>query len=124
MKQRCFNPNDPKYHRYGGCGIKVCDDWLNIKGFAEWALANGWREGMSIDRIDNDGNYEPSNCLWVSMSENSRKKSTTKLKPDCVRKIRELINIGLSDGEIAEKFKVCGGTVWHIRKNITHTHVK
>lgn len=72
MKARCYDPNSYGFPWYGGRGITVCDEWLHSFGaFRDWALANGYREGLSIDRIDADGNYEPSNCRWISKSENS-----------------------------------------------------
>lgn len=68
MKQRCLNPNCKSYKHYGGRGITVCPEWLsNFESFRDWALANGYAEDLTLDRIDNDGNYEPSNCRWVSM---------------------------------------------------------
>ena len=71
MKHRCSNP---KIKNYGGRGIKVCEEWQTFKPFEEWSLSNGYREGLSIDRIDNDGNYEPSNCRWADKTtqENNR----------------------------------------------------
>lgn len=69
MKQRCENPKCKMYPWYGGRGIKVCEDWQDIKVFREWALRNGYRIGLTIDRIDVNGNYEPSNCRWISQAE-------------------------------------------------------
>lgn len=70
MKNRCTNPNDRNYHHYGGRGIQICDDWLNnFETFYKWAISNGYREGLEIDRIDNEGNYEPGNCKWVSRKD-------------------------------------------------------
>jgi hypothetical protein len=73
MRYRCCNPKSRDYADYGGRGIKVCDEWLDKenghKNFREWAIQNGWKEGLSIDRIDVNGNYEPSNCRWATPKE-------------------------------------------------------
>jgi hypothetical protein len=74
MKQRCLNPKHPKYHRYGGRGITLHKEWETIDGFLSWAESNGWASGLTIDRIDNNGNYEPANCKFITPEENSRKK--------------------------------------------------
>lgn len=68
MKQRCFNPNCCNYKYYGARGITICDEWLDFKNFAEWSLKNGYSKELSIDRINNDGNYEPNNCRWTTKS--------------------------------------------------------
>lgn len=76
MKQRCLNPNAVAYEHYGGRGITICDEWLEYEPFHRWALANGYRKGLSIERIDVDGNYEPSNCTWIArnrQTENTRR---------------------------------------------------
>lgn len=67
MKKRCLNKTDHSYGRYGGRGIKICDEWLNdVTCFVEWAINNGWKKGLQIDRRNNDGNYEPDNCRFVT----------------------------------------------------------
>lgn len=66
MKQRCNNPNNKNYEKYGGRGIRICTEWLNDpKKFFDWAIKNGYKEGLSIDRINVNGNYEPDNCRWT-----------------------------------------------------------
>lgn len=65
MKDRCWNPNNPSYARYGGRGISFCDEWQSFTQFEQWALANGYERGLEIDRINNDGDYTPDNCRWV-----------------------------------------------------------
>lgn len=71
MLNRCENSNDPSYKNYGGRGIKVCEEWHNPKAFIDWALMNGWIRGLQINRIDNNGNYESSNCNFVTNKENA-----------------------------------------------------
>lgn len=74
LKARCKNSKHKSYGRYGGRGIRVCDEWSSsYVAFREWAMNSGYQEGLSIDRVDNDGGYEPSNCQWMTRGENSRK---------------------------------------------------
>ena len=75
MKQRCFNPNDKAYKYYGERGIKVCEEWANnFKTFSDWAISNGYSDELTIDRINVNGNYEPSNCQWITIQEQQRNK--------------------------------------------------
>lgn len=79
MKQRCNNPNTPNFHNYGGRGISVCEEWENdYNAFRKWAYEAGYKPGckreLTLDRIDNNGNYAPSNCRWVNMEVQSNNK--------------------------------------------------
>ena len=77
MKQRCLNVKNSDYHRYGGRGITICERWLGLDGFTNFCEDMGPRKkGMSIDRIDNDGNYEPSNCRWASIHQQTSNRVT------------------------------------------------
>lgn len=79
MKQRCFDKTAQKYARYGGRGITVCKEWLSFCVFEKWARQNGYTDNLSIDRINNDGNYSPQNCRWSTSKEQARNKSTNHL---------------------------------------------
>lgn len=78
MKARCQIPSSSGYYKYGARGIKVCEEWQNFEPFKEWALANGYRDDLQIDRIDVYGNYEPSNCRFVTNKENALNKRNTR----------------------------------------------
>lgn len=76
MKSRCYNSKMPNFKYYGGLGIQVCEEWRNsFLAFYNWAMANGYQEGLTIDRIDVCGNYEPSNCRWVDMKTQDNNRS-------------------------------------------------
>ena len=72
MKHRCYNPESASYHNYGGKGIRVCDEWLeSLDNFYKWAIHNGYKDGLTIDRIDSNKDYCPENCRWISKSLNT-----------------------------------------------------
>ena len=74
MHERCERTKHKYFKDYGGRGIKVCDEWFDYISFAEWARANGYADDLSIDRIDTNGNYEPSNCRWATEKEQHNNK--------------------------------------------------
>lgn len=80
MLTRCNNTKSYCFHRYGGRGITVCEEWINdFKSFYDWSISNGYTDDLSIDRIDNDGNYEPSNCRWVNNKKQASNRSSNHL---------------------------------------------
>ena len=122
MKQSCYNPKKRGYHNWGGRGIIVCEEWLkSFKNFYEWSLENGYANNLSIDRINNDGNYEPNNCRWVTHKQqcnNTRynffvtingvtRTSAEWEEISCIpsRVIRKRARDGLKDSEILEKYE-------------------
>ena len=73
MKERCMNPNSPKYRLYGGRGITVCGEWIDdFTVFRDWAISTGYSDELTLDRIDNDKGYYPDNCRWATFSEQNR----------------------------------------------------
>ena len=79
MKQRCYNTKNASYQHYGAKGIIVCDEWQEFIPFYDWAMANGYQDDLTIDRIDVNGNYEPNNCRWANIEQQNNNKSDTKL---------------------------------------------
>ena len=80
MKDRCNNPNNKGYSNYGGRNVKVCDEWNDYDNFYAWSIENGYDESLSLDRINNDGNYEPSNCRWSTRREQNENKRNNHLE--------------------------------------------
>lgn len=99
--RRCENPNQKYYKDYGGRGISVCSEWRNnFAKFRDWAFENGYQDGLTIERINNDGDYEPGNCRWIPMAEQFRNRRNSILiehngKTYTLREISEIGGIKL-----------------------------
>ncbi|HDR4589362.1 hypothetical protein JC777_00225 (plasmid) [Bacillus cytotoxicus] len=80
MKSRCYNENIPNFKNYGGRGIAVCNEWRNdFTSFLNWSLENGYKNDLLIDRIDNNGNYEPTNCRWTTRKQQNLNRRNNRL---------------------------------------------
>ena len=129
MKHRCYNPKDVHYKNWGARGIRICAEWLeNYNNFRDWALANGYEDNLSINRIDNDGNYCPENCEWVTLQEQNKNTSkTVHITIDGITKCKKDWSIELgynyspSTKIIINKLKKVYGidTIIHIKKGDT-----
>ena len=108
MKSRCLNTNRKKYQNYGGRGITICPEWTeSYIVFRDWALNNDYSEELQINRIENDGNYEPNNCNWVTIKENTRNTSHCKITLKIANEIRELYKTDLyTYKELSKKYNV------------------
>lgn len=108
MKDRCYNRKNNSYKNYGGRGIKICDEWLqDFMNFYNWAMTNGYREDLTIDRIDNNGDYEPNNCRWVNMQTQLRNTRRTKLyQGKCFSEWSEIV--GISRGAFFKRVRKYG----------------
>ena len=102
MKARCYNPNTPRFENYGGRGIKICDEWKNdFEIFYNWALLNGYDDSLTIERIDNDGDYTPDNCKFATIKEQcNNRRSNIVIQIDenkyTLSQISETLNINYS----------------------------
>ena len=119
IKTRCYNKNRKQYKDYGGRGIIICPEWTNdYTVFKDWALSNGYTEGLQINRINNNGNYEPSNCNFVTRLENNRNQRKTKLTLGIANEIRRLHKTGnYLLRELAEKYNISCGNVHDVLSN-------
>lgn len=112
MRARCMCKNLKTYKRYGGRGIKICDEWNDYLVFKEWALSNGYSDHLSIDRINNDGNYEPSNCRWATNKEQANNKRNN-----------HIITINGESHTFAEWSKISGINYSTIRSRINRNKI-
>lgn len=107
MRQRCNSPQYKSFKDYGGRGIKICEEWDDFQSFYDWAMANGYADDLSIDRIDNDGNYEPSNCQWIALKDQQGNRRCAKLtlnnETHTIEEWAEIL--GVSNSCIRERLK-------------------
>ena len=116
MKDRCYNTKKDSYHRYGGRGIRICDEWLNdFESFKKWALGNGYKRELQIDRIESNGNYEPGNCRFVTGTVNTRNQEQVKLTVEKVREIKRAFN-SIGCNELAIRYNVSAATIRAIKR--------
>ncbi len=109
MMSRCYNKKTPNYHLYGGRGIKICQRWwLDKDSFLDWSLENGYCRGLTIDRIDNDGDYCPENCRWATHTEQARNTRRNRWLTICgeTRCLAEWAAlVGLSKGVLSWRYR-------------------
>jgi len=120
MIMRCHNPNSTAYAHYGGRGISVCEEWREYLPFAEWAKSNGYHEGLTIDRIDANGDYCPENCRWATFKEQANNKTNNRYitylgETKTMSQWSEIV--GVDPGTIA--FRLDNG--WSVEKALTTT---
>lgn len=118
VKARCLNKNKKRYSDYGGRGIKICEEWKNAENFIQWALENGYKDNLTLERINVNGNYEPSNCKWVTTKEQAKNKRNSKIviydnNEYCLSDIIERLNLE------NEKVKIRNYITYHKLKDVT-----
>lgn len=132
MKERCYARSNPSYQHYGGRGITVCEKWID--SFENFLEDMGRKPpGFFIDRIDFNGNYEPSNCRWVSVADSNRNRRKpnyqgelvviSKLTSEEVMEIRKLHAAGFTQAKLAEQFNVTVSNIWAITQRRTWKHI-
>jgi len=124
MRSRCHDEGSADYPRYGGRGINICPEWATFLGFEKWALANGYRGNLTIDRFpDNDGNYEPSNCRWATPVEQARNRPgynviyTYKGKEACLTEHMEDAGVSLKYATVRKRVTELG---WSVEKALNY----
>lgn len=126
MKDRCYNQNHANFKNWGGRGITVCDEWReDSSAFFQWAINNGYRKGLALDRRDNNGNYEPSNCRFVTQTDNNRNRRNNKLTAMRARHIRILYKCGgRTYQEVADLYGVSRNLVKAVVSGIAWKNLK
>jgi len=115
MKARCYCRTHTRYSDYGGRSITICEEWLNFNTFYQWAINNNWSSNLEIDRINNDGNYEPQNCRFITTKENTRNRRTTILNQIKVRIIKRCLELKMKQKDVAKIFSIIQNHVSRIK---------
>lgn len=120
MIQRCNDKNSIGYINYGGKGIKVCQEWNNFDNFCKWALSNGYKQGLSIERKDNKKGYEPSNCTWIEKSEQARNTSKNIHSIEIIKNIKkDYVATLMTIEDLSEKYNDSKGNIDNIINGVT-----
>lgn len=120
IKKRCLVETDRGYKNYGGRGISICEEWKEFINFKDWALSNGYDDGLTIDRVDNNKGYYPENCRFITQGLNNLNRRTVKLTFEKAEEIRSAYkkgNITLKD--LGNSYGVCFQSISLIVNNIT-----
>ena len=118
MKKRCLSPSNQAYPYYGGRGITVCPEWVEYEEFHKWAMSNGYQEGLTIERKDNDGHYEPSNCIWATSKTQARNRSSNRILtygPDSMPMSAWAEKLGMHPSALDKRLK----SGWSVEKTLT-----
>jgi len=123
-KNRCYNPNEPRFADYGGRGIVVCASWRDdFPKFLRWALRHGWEPELQMDRRNNDGNYSPRNCRFVTVRVNSQNKRTTRLTPELVAKVKSLLRANTPGKNISVECGISAVALYQIKIGRTWSNI-
>ena len=117
MLDRCYNNKLPSYYWYGKKGIKVCNEWLNYINFKNWAIKYGYKNNLTIDRIDSNKDYCPSNCQWITLKENVVKSSLKLNKQQAVEIRNKYTSNEYSYIQLSQLYKVSTSTIANIINN-------
>lgn|SRR4030065_1790879 len=119
MKFRCLNSNSKDYKNYGARGISICSEWINnFDNFYKWGSMNDYKDDLSIDRINNNEDYTPSNCRFVTNAVNSQNRRTSKLNPKKVDEIRQkYFTMKYAQWQLAEEYNTSQGLISRIVRN-------
>lgn len=124
MLQRCTNSKNKWYLHYGGRGIRICDAWLeSFVSFRDWAMQHGYAKGLKLDRENNNSNYTPYNCRWVTAAVSAQNTRNSKLNPQTALHIRELSRQGFNQKDMAWAFGVGKTAVGNVISGKTYRNV-